>query len=86
MKVHSFIRNNSIRKALLIVPVICSTAFAACTDVTGTAATHPMVNFQAPATGENQSTNNVTIGEQNYNSETKSFERPWPFGPEANPQ
>ena len=86
MKVHSFIRNKLIRKTLLIVPVICSTALAACSDVTGTAATHPVVNFQAPTTGENQRTNNVTIGESTYNSETKSFEKAWPFGPEANPQ
>jgi hypothetical protein len=77
---------NSIRRLLLTAPVICSLAFAACSDIGGAAGTHATVNFQSAAVGTPQTGDNVTIGPSNYNSETRSFDRPWPFGPESNPQ
>ena len=77
---------NSIPRLLLTVPVICSLAFAACSDVGGTARTHASVNLQSAAVGTSQTGDNVTIGPSNYNSEARSFDRPWPFGPESNPQ
>ena len=84
MKTHR--STNSIRRLLLTVPVICSMAFAACSDVGGTAGTHATVNLQSAAVGKHQTGDNVTIGPRTYNSETQSFDRPWPFGPESNPQ
>jgi hypothetical protein len=77
---------NSIRGLLLIVPVIGSMAFAACSDLAGTAGTRATVSFQSAAVGERQTRDNITIGPATYNSESRSFERPWPFGPESNPQ
>ena len=44
-----------------MVPVMCSIAFAACSDVAGTAGTHPTVNLQSAAVGEPQSGDSVTI-------------------------
>jgi len=86
MKTQRSIHANSIRRLLLMVPVVCSLAFAACSDVAGTAGTHRAVNLQRAAVGEPETGDNVTIGPRNYNSETRSFDRPWPFGPESNPQ
>jgi hypothetical protein len=71
---------------VLIVPVTCSMAFAACSDLASEAGTHPTVNLQSARVGEPQTGGNVTIGPATYNSESQSFERPWPFGPEFNPQ
>ena len=76
----------SIRSLVVIVPVICSMAFAACSDVDSTAGTHATVNLRSAAVGKHQPGDNVTIGPSTYNSVSHSFERPWPFGPEFNPQ
>jgi hypothetical protein len=35
---------------------------------------------------EPQIGDNVATGPATYNSEAQSFESPWPFGPEFNPQ
>jgi hypothetical protein len=86
MKTQKLINAHSIRRLLFLVPVICSLAFAACSDVGGMAGTHATVNLQSAAVGEHQASDNVTIGPRTYNSESKSFDRPWPFGPEFNPQ
>ena len=71
---------------VLIVPVTCSMAFAACSDLASEAGTHPTVNLQSARVGEPQTGDDVTIGPATYNSESQSFERPWPFGPEFDPQ
>jgi hypothetical protein len=86
MKSQKSIHTNSSRRLLLIVPVICSLAFAACSDLAGTAGTHAIVNYQNAAVGGPQTSHNVTIGPTTYHSETQGFDRPWPFGPEFNPQ
>jgi hypothetical protein len=77
---------NSVRRLLFVVPVICSLAFAACSDIGGVPGTHATVNLHSAAVGKRQITDDVTIGPRTYNSESKSFERPWPFGPQFNPQ
>jgi hypothetical protein len=87
MKIQKSIQTNANRRLLLIVPVICSMAFAACSDLPGTAETmRPTVNFQSAAVGKPQTGDNVTIGPRTYNSEARSFDSPWPFGPQSNPQ
>jgi hypothetical protein len=86
MKTQSPIHANSTCRLLLMVPVVFSLAFAACSDVAGTAGTHQAVNLQSAAVGEHETSDNVTIGPRTYNSETQGFDRPWPFGPESNPQ
>ena len=86
MKTQRPIYTNCIRRLLLIVPVICSMGLGACSDVTGTAGTHATVSFQSIVTGEPQTGDNVTIGPRTYNSESRDFDRPWPFGPESSPQ
>jgi hypothetical protein len=86
MKTQKSIHTNSIRRSLLIVSVICPLAVAACSDVAGTAGTHATVSFKSAVVGEPQTGDNVSIGPRTYNSETRSFDRPWPFGAESNPQ
>jgi hypothetical protein len=54
----------------------------ASSDLAGKAAPHPTVNYQNAVMGGPQTGDNVTIGPTTYNSETKSFEGPWPLGPE----
>jgi hypothetical protein len=86
MKAQKSIHINSIRRLLFMVPVLCSLTFAACSDVGGTAGTHATVNMQNGAVEEGRTGDYLTIGPRTYNSETQTFERPWPFGPESNPQ
>jgi hypothetical protein len=86
MKIQKSILNNSIRPLLLSVPVMLTTAFAACSNLAGTAGNHPTVNFQSPAVGRHQTGDYLTIGPRSYNAKDQSFDRPWPFGPEFNPQ
>jgi hypothetical protein len=61
MKTKKLIQIHSIPRLLFMVPVIWSIAFAACSDVAGTAGTHPTVNLQSAAVGEPQSGDTVTI-------------------------
>jgi len=86
MKAQKSIHNRSIRRLLFIGPVVCSIAFAGCSDVARTAGTQTNVNLQSTVVGEPQNGDNVSIGPATYNSATHGFERPWPFGPEYNPQ
>ena len=51
MKTQKLIDTNLISR-LLIVPVICSLAFAACSDAGDMAGTHATVNLQNAATGD----------------------------------
>jgi hypothetical protein len=83
MKIH---KSNPVRRLALIFPVLCSMAFAACSDVAGTAANHASFNFQSFVTAGPQTGDNVTIGPRTYNSEAQGYERPWPFGPESSAQ
>jgi hypothetical protein len=86
MKTQKSIRSYSIRRLLLMGPVICSMAFAVCSDAADRAGTHATVNVQTAAVGKPRTRDNVTIGPRTYNSESHDFDRPWPFGPESNQQ
>jgi hypothetical protein len=86
MKLQKLTFSNSIRTLLLTVPVISSTAFAACSDLSDTAATHSTLNFQSSAVRTRHADDYVTVGPRYYYSKDQTFERPWPFGPEYNPQ
>jgi hypothetical protein len=59
MKTTKSSRTNATRRILLIVPVTCSMAFAACSEVAGTAGTRPNVNLQTAPVGELQTADNV---------------------------
>jgi hypothetical protein len=52
MKRDKSTHNNLICQFVLIFPVICSMAFAGCSDVPGTAGTHATIGFQSAVTGE----------------------------------
>jgi hypothetical protein len=86
MKTQKSIPYDSHRRLLLIVPMICSMALVACSDVALAPGKPQTVNLQSAVVGEPQTGDNVTIGPSTYNSETRGFERPWPFGPESGPQ
>jgi hypothetical protein len=86
MKTQKSIHTNSNRRLLLMVPVICSLAFAACSDVAATPGTHQAVNLQSAVVRHAETGDNVTIGARTYNSESRSFDRAWPFGPEGSAQ
>jgi hypothetical protein len=86
MKNRKSINANSIHRLLFMSPVICSMAFAACSDIAGTAGTHPNINLLSAVEGKRDTAKNVTIGPRTYNTETRSFDRPWPFGPESDQQ
>jgi hypothetical protein len=70
----------------LIIAVTSSAGLAACSDLAGEAGSRSNVDYQKAVVGGSQSGDHVTIGPTTYNSETQGFERPWPFGPEFNPQ
>ena len=61
MKMQKSIHTNLIRQLILTFAVMCSMAFAACSDVSGTARTHATVVFQSAVTGNPQTGDNVTI-------------------------
>jgi hypothetical protein len=61
MKTKQFINANFIPR-LLVVPVICSLAFVACSDLGGMAETHATVNLQSAAMGVRQTGDETTIG------------------------
>ena len=86
MKIQKAIRTNCLRQILLVVTASCSVALAACSHLADKTGTRSTVNYHVAAAGEPQTGDNVTIGPTTYNSETQSFETPFPFGPELNPQ
>ena len=75
-----------IRRLILMALVICLTGLSARSGLAGAARRHAIVNFQSAKVRKFQAGDNITIGPATYNSETRSFDRPWPFGPESSPQ
>jgi hypothetical protein len=76
------------RSAFLIVILSVIVVLATGCFTTGTGSSARLISL-IPAsyvTGKPQTGDNVTIGPTTYNSETQSFDRPWPFGPESSPQ
>jgi hypothetical protein len=86
MKTQKSIPTKTNCRLLLLVPVICSMALAACSDFADTPGGHQTVNLQSALAAEPQARDNVTIGPTTYNPETRNFDRPWPFGPEGGAQ
>jgi hypothetical protein len=86
MKIQKSIFINRNPELLLLSPVIGSMTFAACSDVAGTSGTHQAVNLQSAVIGHAGTSDTVTIGPRTYNPEARSFDRPWPFGPEGSAQ
>jgi hypothetical protein len=86
MKTQKSTHTNSGRRLLLLVPVICSMALAACSDVSGAQGPYQTINLQKAVVGRGRTSDNVTIGSRVYNPETRSVDRPWPFGPEGGAQ
>jgi hypothetical protein len=60
MKTKKLLDTNSISR-LLLLPVIFSLAFAACSNVGGMDGPHATVNLQSAAVGMRQTADNVTI-------------------------
>jgi hypothetical protein len=58
---------------LLIVPAIALLGLTACSTTEGTAKRHYKGGY-------------ADIAPRSYNSESRSFDRPWPFGPESTQQ
>ena len=75
MNTPTSIHAHSSRRLLLMVPVIYSIAFAACSDLAGTARAHVTGTLQSPVMRAPQTREIVTVGPTTYNSEAKSFER-----------
>ena len=73
-------------RLLLMVPAICLLGFTGCSSVDAPAAIHSTANLLSAAVGKHKIGDRVTIGPRTYNSKDQSFDRPWPFGPESNPQ
>lgn len=61
MKTKQFINTNFIPR-LLVVSVICSLAFVACSDLNDMAGTPTNVNLQSAAMGVRQTGDQITIG------------------------
>jgi hypothetical protein len=73
MKNELSVNRNTYLQLLFMVPAICLLGFTGCSSVD-------------PPAGKNQTVDYVTIGPRAYNSESQSFDRPLPFGPESNQQ
>jgi len=73
MKTHIILDTNTYLRLALIVPAI------ALMGMTGCSTADPMV-------GHNDTNSYVTISPRTYNTESRSFDRPWPFGPESTQQ
>ena len=69
-----------------MVSVLCPMAFAACSDLVGSARTHATGNLQSAVMRAPQTREIVTVGPTTYNSQVKSFEKAWPFALESNQQ
>jgi len=61
------INRNPCLRLLLMVPAICLLGFTGCSSID-------------PPAGKNQTGDYVTIGATAFDSESQSFDRPWPFG------
>jgi hypothetical protein len=73
MKTNIILDTNTYLRLALIVPAI------ALMGITGCSTADPIVK-------DNYAGSNVTISPRTYNTEGRSFDRPWPFGPESTQQ
>ena len=71
---------------LTIVPAISLFGLTGCQSVDGTARIHSTAHMISAVSENHETGDNVTIGPSTYSTKNGSFDRPWPFGPESNPQ
>jgi hypothetical protein len=74
------------RSAFLIVILSVIVVLATGCSTTGTGSSGRLISLITASHQNANSGDNVTIGPRTYNSETQSFDRPWPFGPVSSPQ
>jgi hypothetical protein len=86
MKIQKSIPGYSNGRLFLTFLVTCATAFGAFSSVAGTVKTHSKVYLQSASVGKQPTGSYITIGPSSYNPESRSFDRPWPFGPESSQQ
>jgi hypothetical protein len=67
------LNSDTVLRLLLIVPAVGLLGLTGCSTADGTV-------------GQNHSGDYVQIPARTYNSEGRSFDRPWPFGPESSQQ
>jgi len=73
MRTNISMESSTYLRLLLLVPAVGLLGIAGCTTAGGTAK-------QSHAGGY------VHIAASTYNTESRSFDRPWPFGPESSQQ
>jgi hypothetical protein len=83
MKHELSVNRDAYLRLLLMVPAISLLGFTGCSSVDPPA--RIQANLLSSAAGNHEIGDNVTIGPRTYDSKDQSFERPWPFGPESNP-
>jgi hypothetical protein len=86
MEIQKSVPAYSINRLLLTVLVTCAVASTAFSAVAGPVKTHSRVYLQSSSVRKHQTSDYITIGSRTYNPESRSFERPWPFGPESSQQ
>jgi hypothetical protein len=86
MKNELCVSRNVYLRLLLMVPAISLLGFTECSSVGASAGTHSTANLLSAEVRKHEIGDHVTIGPATYNSQGRSFDRPWPFGPEYNPQ
>ena len=73
MKTNIILDTNTYLRLALIVPAIALMGITRCSTAD-------------PIVKDNYAGSNVTISPRTYNTEGRSFDRPWPFGPESTQQ
>jgi hypothetical protein len=73
MKINSIFDTNTYLRLTLMVPAIALMGITGCSTAD-------------PTAEHNYTHTYVTISSCAYNTESRGFDRPWPFGPESNQQ
>jgi hypothetical protein len=73
MRVNIIMNTDTYLKLVLIVPAVALLGLTGCSTANGTG-------------GHKYTSGYVQIFPRAYNSESRSFDRPWPFGPESTQQ
>jgi hypothetical protein len=85
MRANIILHTNAYLKLGLIVPAIALLGLTGCSTADGTGR-HNYTGWYAQIAPGVDSAPSVDIGSSVYNSESHSFDRPWPFGPESTQQ
>jgi hypothetical protein len=73
MQTNITLNSDTYRRLLLIVPAVGLLGLTGCSTADRTV-------------GQNRRGGYVQIAARTYNSESRGFDRPWPFGPESSQQ